>query len=245
MQSAALPHPDPLKDEVPVTRCAGQDALQDACRHQSRRAGRKPERAEERRLLGRDDRGRSLPLWACQADCAKLGRITNACFRPIAVILVPTHSANMIAETIAVFALLATSSPEASDGACPRVASRIEADRLYVDRSILIIKVAANGDVTAFNGLVASDAHLEFWRGDYTSSARSKGPPGFMLGNTLLSRGLINRIVQKQAILYLQPADSGTQPGMSFPNIEVDRLVHSGSLATRLFEAFRLARQFD
>lgn len=114
-----------------------------------------------------------------QCRLSTLGRrLPPGRFRPIAVILVTTHSANMIGGTMAVLAFLATFTPGASDDACPSVASRIEADRLYVDRSLLIMKAAANGDVNVLNRLVASDAHLEVWRGDYTSAARSKGPPG-------------------------------------------------------------------
>lgn len=66
--------------------------------------------------------------------------------------------------------------------ACPGFeggrASRVEADRFYVDRALSVVRAASENDTAALSVVVADDARFEVWRGDYTSSARSSGPVG-------------------------------------------------------------------
>ncbi len=47
-------------------------------------------------------------------------------------------------------------------------------------RAIQIIRAAQAGDLTTLNDLVAPAANFHLWRGDYTTSARSKGVSGII-----------------------------------------------------------------
>ena len=62
---------------------------------------------------------------------------------------------------------------------CPGIengrASRVETDQIYDRRAVQMVRAALLNDDRELSVYVAPDARFELWRGDYSSSARSRG----------------------------------------------------------------------
>jgi hypothetical protein len=81
--------------------------------------------------------------------------------------------------------ILAAINPEQAGAQTPSCLGRepapialSDADLIFAVRALEIIRTALDGDEAGLVTLVSPDAEFQIWRGDYTTSARSRGVEG-------------------------------------------------------------------